>query len=241
MIGLTFHPAGNFVTLDVTVDEVPDLTGVVQTARRLLDLDADPASIDAALSADPTLGPLVRAVPGIRLPGSVDGFELAVRAIVGQQVSVRAARTLAGRIVAATGSRLEGSPRDDGITHLFPAPEQLAPQPLVSIGLTPGRASTIRQLAEMVATDKLDLSGASDTGATLETLQRIPGVGPWTAAYIAMRALREPDAFPASDLGVRVAFERLGLPATPAAIRERGERWHPWRGYAVMHLWNAER
>ncbi|MGZ6544763.1 MAG: DNA-3-methyladenine glycosylase 2 family protein [Actinomycetota bacterium] len=241
VVGLRFHPTRSFATLDVVVDEVPDLTGVVQTARRLLDLDSDPSSIDGALSADPALRPLVRSVPGIRLPGAVDGFELAVRAIVGQQVSVRAARTLAGRIVAAAGTRIHRSSGDDAITHLFPTPEQLAETSLTSIGLTPARAATICRLAEQVATDKLDLSGAADPGSTLETLLAIPGIGPWTGAYVAMRALRDPDAFPASDLGVRVGFERLDLPSTPAAIRERAERWHPWRAYAVMHLWNAER
>jgi AraC family transcriptional regulator of adaptative response / DNA-3-methyladenine glycosylase II len=241
VIGLTLHPAGNYVTLHVAFDEVPELTGVVQAARRLLDLDADPSSIDGALSADPALRPLVRSVPGIRLPGAVDGFELAVRAILGQQVSVRAARTLAGRIVTAAGTPIQGSRNGDGITHLFPTPEQLTAAPLTSLGLTVRRASAIRHLAELAAADKLDLSGAADLDATLAVLQAIPGVGPWTATYVAMRALRDPDAFPASDLGVRVGFERSGLPSTLAAIRERAERWHPWRAYAVMHLWNAER
>jgi AraC family transcriptional regulator of adaptative response / DNA-3-methyladenine glycosylase II len=236
VIGLTPRPDGNEMTLRVTADDVGDLSTLVRTARRLFDLDADPRAIDAALSEDPALEPLVLATPGIRLPGAVDGFELAVRAILGQQVSVRAARTFAGRIVEACGTSLERPV--DGVTHLFPTAERLAEGSLRSLGLTNARADTLQRMAALVSADELDLSEAADREVTAARLLAVPGIGPWTVAYISMRALRDPDAFPVGDLGVRMGFEALGLAASPAAVRSHAERWRPWRAYAVMHLWN---
>jgi AraC family transcriptional regulator, regulatory protein of adaptative response / DNA-3-methyladenine glycosylase II len=237
VIGLTPAPGSNHVVLEVAVQEVPELAGVVQAARRLLDLDADPAAIDRVLGADPALLPSVRRTPGVRLPGSVDPFELAVRAVLGQSVSVPAARTLAGRLVLRHGTPLE---RPTGaVTHLFPGPERLAEAALDDVGLTAARAGALRRLAELVALGKLDLSGAGDPAEAIRMLDDVPGIGPWTCAYVAMRGLRDPDAFPAADLGVRRGFEALGLPASPAAVRDRAERWRPWRAYAVLHLWNA--
>jgi AraC family transcriptional regulator, regulatory protein of adaptative response / DNA-3-methyladenine glycosylase II len=223
------------VVLRVSTADTREPSAAVETARRLLDLDAEPAVIDAVLAADAALEPLVHATPGIRLPGTVDGFELAVRAILGQQVSVQAARTFAGRITEASGTPLERPL--DGVTHLFPTAEQLAATALGSLGLTSVRAATLRRVAELVAAGELDLSGTADREATAERLLAVPGIGPWTVAYISMRALRDPDAFPVGDLGLRRGFEALGLPATHAAMREHAERWRPWRAYAVMHLW----
>ena len=237
-IGLTPDPTENRVILDTNEVDVAEIDRVERVARLLLDLDADPAVVDAALPADPTLHPLVRAIPGIRVPGAIDGFELAVRAVLGQQVSVRAARTLAGRIAAAAGTRLDHSV--EGVTYLFPSAVQLLSTQLQGLGLTRGRAATLRRLAELVADGSLNLSGSVDRGSTHDMLLGIKGIGPWTAAYVAMRALRDPDAFPAGDLGVRLGFEALGLSSTPAAIVERAERWRPWRAYAVMHLWSRE-
>jgi AraC family transcriptional regulator, regulatory protein of adaptative response / DNA-3-methyladenine glycosylase II len=214
-----------------------DADAVASSARRWLDLDADGATIDALLARDPALRPLVTTHPGVRVPGAIDGFELAVRAVLGQQITVRGARTLAGRIVRVAGTPLADGP--EGVTHAFPTAPELAATSLDGLGLTGSRIATLHRLSELVAEGDLDLSGADDPDATAEALLAIPGVGPWTVAYIAMRALRDPDAFPATDLGVRRGFEALGLEATPSAIRERAERWRPYRAYAAMLLWTA--
>ena len=237
VIELTARSERGDVRLRILGDEVLDPSPLVRTVRRLLDLDADPSTVDAALSSDPTLRPLVRATPGIRLPGAVDGFELVVRAILGQQVSVRAARTFAGRIAEMYGTPLERPAGD--VHHLFPSAEQLAGRRLDGLGLTTAREATVRRVAEVVATGALDPSGAADPEATRDALLAVPGIGPWTVAYVSMRALRDADAFPVGDLGVRLGFEALGLTSTPAAMNEHAERWRPWRAYAVMHLWNS--
>jgi AraC family transcriptional regulator, regulatory protein of adaptative response / DNA-3-methyladenine glycosylase II len=231
-IRLARAPRDDVVVLEVgTLDEVPLLASVVHGARRLLDLDADPVGIDATLAADPTLAPLVAAAPGLRLPGCVDGFELAVRAVVGQQVSVAGARTLLGRLVRRLGEPLE---RPLGaVTHVFPRAETLAAA--TDLGLPGQRTAAVRRLAELVAEGDLDLSGAADPAETVEKLIAIPGFGDWTTAYVAMRALRDPDAFPADDVGLRRTASTLGIDD----LSGRAERWRPWRGYAAMHLWLA--
>ena len=238
MIELSPDPSEHHVTLEMSDVATTEITRVARITRRFLDLDADPTIVDAALEADPTLRPLVRAAPGIRVPGAIDGFELAVRAVLGQQVSVRAARTFAGRLAIAAGTPI--AQPIQGVTHLFPSAEQLASMRLEGLGLTRARTATLLRLAELVADGSLDLSGSADHASTIDTLLDIKGVGPWTAAYVGMRALRDPDAFPAGDLGVRIGFDVLGLSSTPSAIAERAERWRPWRAYAVMHLWNLE-
>ncbi len=239
VVGLTPNPTRSHVMLEAEIDDPTELADAVRASRRLLDLDADPVSIDAVLSTDPTLEPLVRAAPGLRLPGAIDGFELAVRAILGQQISVRAARTLAGRIVIRAGTELDRDRAIEGVTHLFPTPEQVGAASLEGLGITRRRVETIRRLAELVTVGDLVLAERSDREAGREALLAVPGIGPWTVAYISMRALRDPDAFPASDLGVREGFQRLGLPTTASAIAEYAERWRPFRAYAVMHLWNS--
>ena len=237
VIGLTPHATRPHVAFEARIDDPDDVAEAVRASRRLLDLDADSALIDASLSTDPALEPLVRARPGLRLPGAIDGFEVAVRAILGQQISVRAARTLAGRIVSRAGTPLEREQAVQGVTHLFPTPDQLAEAPLEELGITRRRVGTIRHLAELVASG-LALAEHADHEAVRDSLRAIPGIGPWTVAYISMRALHDPDAFPASDLGVREGFHALGLPTAASAIADRAARWRPWRGYAVMHLWD---
>ncbi|WP_103944087.1 DNA-3-methyladenine glycosylase 2 family protein [Thermomonospora echinospora] len=218
--------------------DAPDLRGVsrlVARCRRLLDLDADPQAVNEVLGGDRLLAPLVAVRPGLRVPGAFDGFEMAVRAVLGQQVSVAAARTLAGRLVARCGDPL---PRPvGGLTHRFPAAEAVADADLSGLGLTGARERTLRELARAVASGKLDLDGGADPGETTRRLLDLPGVGPWTVAYVAMRALGDPDAFPAADLGLRNAVRNLTGDGSPADLRERAEGWRPWRAYAAMHLW----
>lgn len=215
------------------------LPAVAERLRRALDLDADAQAIAEHLARDPLLAPLVQARPGLRVPGAWDPFELAVRAILGQQVSVLAARTLAGRLVAACGRRISSSrPGEPG--WLFPAPRDLLAADLTSLGLTRARAAALRGLAEAILEDPSLLSGGADLETSAARLQELPGVGPWTAQYIAMRALREPDAFPATDLGLLRAVGARGGRATPARLLRRAARWRPWRAYAVMHLWTSD-
>ena len=213
------------------------LRQIVKRTRRLFDLDADPAPIAAHLARSPELAPLVARRPGLRVPGAWDGFELAVRAVLGQQVTVRGATTLAGRLVRAFGTPLERA--QGGLTHLFPRPEALADADLPSIGLPRARAATIRALAGAVARGELVLDAPRGLEDAVARLAAIPGIGAWTAHYIAMRALGEPDALPAADLGLRRALRNGAGPLPPARVTERAEAWRPWRAYAAMHLWTA--
>jgi AraC family transcriptional regulator, regulatory protein of adaptative response / DNA-3-methyladenine glycosylase II len=232
---VAMKPRHDHVDVRTSADGSPDLDRLRERARRVLDLDADPVAIDAALARDPKLAPSIARLPGIRVPGTFDGFELVIRAIFGQQVSVAGARTSLGRLVTAAGTPLA---RPTGeITYLFPTAERVTELPPEAFGMPRARAQTIRRVAELVARNELDLSGDSSSDETLERLSELRGIGPWTLGYVAMRALHDPDAFIASDLGVRKGFESLGLGTTPKAILERAERWRPWRAYAVMHLW----
>jgi AraC family transcriptional regulator of adaptative response / DNA-3-methyladenine glycosylase II len=207
-----------------------DLDRIVRRVRRLLDLDCDPVRIGRDLGADPVLAPIVRDYPGLRVPGCWDGFEMAVRAVLGQQVSVRQASTTAGRLAGAFGDPLPAA--QEGLTHLFPRPEILARADLSRLGLTRSRSLCLTALAQAVATGSLPLDGSASLSEALARLMALPGVGPWTAHYVAMRALGEPDAFPAEDLILKRA---MGLEGD--RLLKRAERWRPWRAYAAVHLW----
>lgn len=206
-----------------------DLGVAVQRIRRLLDLDGDPAAVDAALGADPALAPLVDAVPGRRAPASVDPYETAIRAVIGQQVSVAGARTVAGRIVRAVGCPLSEPVGD--ITHVFPRPHELAVAPDAAFSMPGARRDTIRRVAAAVADGHIELDTGSDPAVAHGQLLALKGIGPWTADYVVMRGLGHPDTFLTNDLGVRHALDRLGLDPDQAS------RWAPWRSYAVHHLW----
>jgi AraC family transcriptional regulator, regulatory protein of adaptative response / DNA-3-methyladenine glycosylase II len=225
----------NSVLVHLQLSDLSDLNLLVQRCRQVFDLDADPLAIGEVLATDPVLAPLVATRPGLRVPGAINGFELAVRAILGQQVSVAGARTLAGRVVSTLGEPL-ASP-DGTLTHLFPAPEVLAAADLNGLGITQSRIVALRALAQSVARGELVLDQSADRVQTGEQLQKLPGVGPWTASYIAMRALGDPDAFPVADLGLKRALERAGLATHPREILVRAESWRPWRAYVAHHLW----
>ena len=215
--------------------DIRDLGPAVRRCRQLLDLDADPIAVDGSFSNDRILGSVVRANPGRRLPGSVDGFELAVRAILGQQVSVAGARTVAGRLVRRFGKPLTAP--DGDLTHVFPEPAALVDADLAALGIPGSRQETLRTLAKAVAGGFLVLDSGADRPETEARLQALHGIGPWTAAYVAMRALGDPDVFLATDLGVRRALERIGQSGDPKSARTLAERWRPWRSYAVQYLW----
>ncbi|MBO9532264.1 MAG: DNA-3-methyladenine glycosylase 2 family protein [Solirubrobacteraceae bacterium] len=236
---LSAEPGSDAIELVLALDDLRDLAAGVARCRALLDLDADPSAVDAALGADPRFAASVGAAPGRRVPGAVDGLELAVRAVLGQQVSVAGARTLAGRLVDLAGDELTAE--SDEPRHLFPSAAALADADIASIGLPAARAETIRRLADLVAHDELHLAPGDDRDDAARALLGIPGIGPWTVEYVLMRALRDPDRFPAADLIVRQQLLGAHTSASPAAaarIAELAEPWRPWRSYALMHLWD---
>jgi len=203
-----------------------------------LDLDADPQAIVEALEGDRLIGPLVSAHPGRRVPGTVDGFELAVRAIIGQQVSVAGARTIAGRLVAAAGEVL--TEPIGGVTHLFPTPHALialAEERPATFSMPEGRRGAVVALAKAMISETVVLDPGADPSELRSSLVALRGVGPWTAEYVAMRALRDPDAFMPTDLGIRRAAQVLGLPDNAAQLARHSEAWRPWRSYAMVHMW----
>jgi AraC family transcriptional regulator of adaptative response / DNA-3-methyladenine glycosylase II len=233
--GAPSGPGTGRVEARLWLTDPADEAAAVAACRRVLDLDADPLAVDAHLRTDPALGPLVDAAPGRRVPGAPDPAEFAVRAVLGQQVSTAAAATHAGRLVRAHGTPVDDP--DGGLTHLFPDAAALARLDPESLGLPRSRRRTLLGLVEAVATGRLDLSAGCDPVGARAGLAALPGVGPWTVETVAMRALADPDAFLATDLGVVLAARALGLPSTPAALAARAEPWRPYRAYAVQHLW----
>jgi len=227
VVGLVAH--ADHVAARIELSSWSDLGVAVQRVRRLLDLDSDPAAADAVLGSDATLSALVAAVPGRRAPASVDPYETAIRAVIGQQVSVAGARTVAGRIVQSVG-RPFGDPAGD-VTYVFPRPDELAAAPDDAFSMPGARRDTIRRLAAAVADGEVELDVGSDPTVAHRQLLALKGIGPWTADYVVMRGLGHPDTFLTNDLGVRHALDRLGLGG------EDGSRWAPWRSYAVHHLW----
>lgn len=219
------------------IDDLRDLTSAVARCRRLLDLDANPLAIVDVLGEDQFIGQLVRSLPGLRLPGHVDAEELAIRAVLGQQVSVAAARRLTGQLVFRYGEPLDqpfGS-----LTHAFPTATQLARLDEIDLPMPRSRCATILALARAIADGTIDLSPGADRNLVADDLERLKGVGPWTSSYIRMRGLGDPDAFLESDLGVRRALEALGYPGDKASALGFAQAWRPWRSYGLMHLWNA--
>ncbi|HXQ18738.1 MAG TPA: AlkA N-terminal domain-containing protein [Acidimicrobiales bacterium] len=221
----------------LSLEDLRDLSTAVSRCRRLLDLDADPEAVDHALSSDPMLGSLVRAGPGRRVPGAVDGFEVAVRVIIGQQVSVAGARTVARRLIAHAGRPLATA--RPPVTHTFPGPEEILAADPAAFAMPAARRRAILALATAVAAGDLRIDPGVDPVELEARLVALPGIGPWTSACVVMRALGNPDAFLPTDLGVRHALTRLGHPDDTASIVATAERWRPWRAYATAHLWST--
>jgi AraC family transcriptional regulator of adaptative response / DNA-3-methyladenine glycosylase II len=223
------------VTCTLLLDDVADLQAAVQRTRRMLDLDSDPTSIDDHLRRDPLLAPLVSRRRGLRAPGHVDGTELLVRAVLGQQVSVAGARTLAARLVAQHGEAL-ANPVDD-VTHAFPSAATIAGLAPEDFAMPRSRGAALIEACARVADGRIVLDAGSDRVETVQALQEVRGIGPWTAGYVAMRALADPDVFLPTDVGVRNALTSLGVDGSPKSAEALAERWHPWRSYALHHLW----
>ncbi|MDX6537687.1 MAG: AraC family transcriptional regulator [Gaiellales bacterium] len=216
---------------------VRDLSVAVARCRRLLDLDAEPASVAAVLAGDPLLAPLVAARPGLRVPGCVDGTEIAVRAILGQQISVAAARTHAARLVPRPGER-RAAP-DGALTHVFPSADELAEADDDVLAMPERRKATLRGVCAALRDGHVELDAGADRERSRRELLALPGIGPWTVEYVAMRALGDPDAFPAGDLGVLHALRALGADADAREAERRSQAWRPFRAYSVLHLWGA--
>ncbi|HXU96502.1 MAG TPA: AlkA N-terminal domain-containing protein, partial [Jiangellaceae bacterium] len=228
-------PADGFLDAALRLADPRDLASAVARCRRLFDLDADSAAVDEVLATDPALAPLVSAAPGRRVPGAVDGDELAVRSVLGQQVSVAAARNLAGRLVLAYGKPLD-SPLG-AVTHAFPTAAALAAVDPAEFPLPGRRQNTLHELVTRLADGRLRLDPGAHRDEVEGQLLQISGIGPWTAGYVRMRALSDPDVFLVSDLGVRNGLRRAGLPVDPSGAAAAAQAWRPWRSYAQMHLW----
>jgi AraC family transcriptional regulator of adaptative response / DNA-3-methyladenine glycosylase II len=234
---VTLTPAVDHVRCQLVLDDFRDLTTAIARCRRLLDLDADPEAVVDALTRDPELAPVVEKAPGQRIPRTVDEAELAVRAVLGQQVSTKAARTHAGRLVAAYGQPVHDP--EGALTHTFPSVEQLAEIDPIHLAVPETRRRTLSALIAGLADGSIVLDAGSDWESARGQLLALPGIGPWTAEVIAMRGLGDPDAFPASDLGLRLAAGQLGLPPDQRKLIARSANWRPWRSYATQHLWTT--
>jgi AraC family transcriptional regulator of adaptative response / DNA-3-methyladenine glycosylase II len=229
-------PENDHIACRLRLADLRDLSAAIARCRWLLDLDADPLAIDGLLAEDSRFAPLIARAPGRRVPRTVDGEEMAIRAVLGQQISTAAARTHAARLAARHGEPV--SDPEGGLSHVFPSPEALSE---IELAMPASRRATVRALLAALRSGELDLSPWGDRERARAALEALPGIGPWTTEVVAMRALGEPDAFPATDLGVRRGAEAVGLPGAGAALIAYAERWRPWRAYAVQHLWGATR
>jgi len=235
-ISVAHSTEGNALRLIVALSDSRDPMSIVERLRRMFDLDANMAAIHDVLAADPLLESSVVKHPGLRLPGAWDPFEAAIRAVVGQQVSVKGARTTLGRITAKVGSRFESADHPE-LTHFFPTAHELNACDPGGLGMPEKRVRTLQTLSKEVDSGRLSFVVKGSLSDFIEQLTRIPGIGDWTAQYIAMRGMGEPDAFPAGDLGIIKALRHGDKRLTLKQIRQRAEKWRPWRAYAAMRLW----
>lgn len=237
-ISVSHAPKGRALVLTTSLTDNRHLMEIVERVRRMFDLDANMAAIHGVLATDAVLAEVIANHPGLRLPGAWDPFETAVRAVVGQQISVKGARTIIGRIVARAGEEIDAgiAPK---LTHRFPSPEAIRTASMDGIGMPTRRVATLIALSHAVACGEIDFRPGYGLETFVAELKRIPGIGDWTAQYIAMRALGEPDAFPAADLGIIRALARGNQRPTPKQVAERAEHWRPWRAYAAIYLWHT--
>jgi AraC family transcriptional regulator, regulatory protein of adaptative response / DNA-3-methyladenine glycosylase II len=233
------RPQARWVAATLRLSDVRDLAPAVSRCRRLFDLDADPVAVDGTLGADPAFAAAIRAEPGLRVPRAVDGFEMAVRAVVGQQVSVTSARATLTRMVEAAAGPVPATDHDGKRLVAFPGAATVAELPDSAFAMPSARRETIRALARAVASGELDLEPGADRAEAAARLRQVPGIGAWTAGYIAIRAIGDPDVFLPTDAAVQRGARALGLPDEPAAVDAYAERWRPWRSYAVIRLWRA--
>jgi AraC family transcriptional regulator of adaptative response / DNA-3-methyladenine glycosylase II len=238
-IAVTHLPQRHCLSVTIHFPTVQSLPAIVNRVRRVFDIGADIETIEQHLSLDPQLAPWIAQRPGLRAPGGWDGFELAVRAILGQQVSVAAARRLAGQLVALHGGSLPThSGNHPSLTHTFPTAEHLATTESIGLGMPVARSRALRALAQAATDDPNLFRPLATMEEAIARLRSVPGIGDWTAQYIALRAIREMDAFPATDIGLlRGATKTQGTAATPASLLHQAESWRPWRAYAAQHLW----
>ena len=235
---VALRPEADHVACRLVLDDPRDLPAAESRCRWLLDLDADPEAVTEVLAADPALAPGVLGWRARRVPRSVDEREMALRVVLGQQVSTGAARTHAARLVTSYGTPIVD--REGGLTHVFPTPEELVELDPSTLALPHARRRCVAALVQALADGELELGPDADWARARHQLAALPGVGPWTVEMIALRALGDPDAFPGGDLGVRRAAGALGMGATPAALAARATSWQPWRAYAVQYLWAVD-
>jgi AraC family transcriptional regulator of adaptative response / DNA-3-methyladenine glycosylase II len=234
--------SGDRLNVMIRFPRLAALTSIIARVRRIFDLAADPAAIAGHLGRDPDLAARIAARPGLRVPGAWDGFELAVRAILGQQITVAAATALASRLASDFGMPLSADlgGQEYGVTHAFPTSEALAGADLTGLPMPRARSSALGSLARAAAADPTLFDPRGDPEQAIAKLTALPGIGAWTAHYIALRALRDPDAFPASDVGLQRALVGAdGARPSPAALEARSQAWRPWRAYAALHLWTT--
>jgi len=229
------------LAVSVRFPKISALPAIIARVRRVFDLAADPVAISTHLAQDPALAPMVAARPGLRVPGAWDGFELAIRAILGQQITVVAARGLAAKLVAAHGTPLPAELASEGLTHVFPSARSLVGADFAALGMPRSRAAALAAMTQAVVADPNIFGARRTLDEAIGALKALPGIGEWTAQYIAMRELREPDAFPAADIGLmRALTDASGRRPTAPELSTRAEAWRPWRAYAALHLWSSE-
>jgi AraC family transcriptional regulator of adaptative response / DNA-3-methyladenine glycosylase II len=241
MVAVAHEPARRALVATIRYPSVRALHTIVSRVRHLFDVGADVSTIGGHLSEDRTLAPLIASRPGLRTPGCWEGFELAVRAVLGQQISVEAARQLGSRLVLLCGDPVRNA-SDPRLTRTFPSPERVVTADLSRLGMPRSRRATLQALAQAALSNPRLFEPLGSSEENIAQLRSIRGIGPWTAQYIVLRALRDPDAFPATDLGIlRAAANLVGVTATAPQLIQRAEAWRPWRAYAAQYLWTAAR